>query len=348
MFKRILVPLDGSARAERAIPVAAHIARATGGTVVLVQAVTIPFTYSPYVGSTSTAAETIDAELDETNNYLKMLANAGPLEDIETDTKVLYGSAAPTILSIAQAYNADLIVMTSQGKTGMKRWVLGSVAQKIARHSPMPVLVLHESGPLPVALHRDGRPFRALVPLDGSVLAKIALEPAALLVAALAAPEQGALHLMRVVKPPTPEELRAAGDQESIERLKEKKLHKAKSYLDSIARQLREGPLAALNLSITWSVAVDEDVAHAIIRMAENGEDAEGAGVFGRCDLIAIATHGRGGFQHWVLGSITERVLGSTKFPILIARPEPTAFTRPLDGGEPNEAEIQVKSTLYQ
>ncbi len=348
MLKRILVPLDGSARAERAIPVAARIARAAGGTVVLVQAVTIPFTYSPYVGSTSSAAETIDAELDDTNNYLNTLANSELLAGIETDTQALYGSAAPTVHSIAHAYDADLVVMTSQGKTGMKRWVLGSVAQKIARHSSMPVLVLHESGPLPVGPHRDGRPFRALVPLDGSVLAKIALEPAALLVAALAAPEQGALHLMRVVKSPTPEELRAAGDQESIERLKENTLHRAKTYLNSIADQLREGPLAALNLSITWSVAVDDDVAHAIIRMAENGEDAEGAGVFGRCDLIAIATHGRGGLQHWVLGSITERVLGATKFPILIVRPEATEFNRPSNGRETSEAETQVKSTLYQ
>jgi nucleotide-binding universal stress UspA family protein len=347
MFKRILVPLDGSTRAERAITVAAHIAHSTGGSVVLVQAVTIPFAYGPYIGTTSSAAETMDAGLDDTNKYLDSLASSELLENIETDTKALYGSAAPTVISTAQAYNADLIVMTSRGNTGMKRWILGSVAQKIARHSPTPVLVLHEGGPLPVVRHRDVRPFRVLVPLDGSALAKIALEPAALLVAALAAPYQGGLHLMRVVKSPTPEELRAAKDQESLERLKENKLHKAKTYLNSIAGHLREGPLAALNLSITWSVAVDDDIAHAIICMAENGEDAEGAGVFGRCDLIAITTHGRGGLQHWVLGSITERVLGATKFPILIVRPESTEFHRPFNGGETGEAEIQVKSTLY-
>jgi nucleotide-binding universal stress UspA family protein len=152
---------------------------------------------------------------------------------------------------------------------------------------------------------------------------------------------------MRVVKPPSSEELRAAGDQESIERLKENTLHRAKTYLTSIADHLREGPLAALKLTITWSVAVDDDVAHAIIHMAENGEDAEGAGVFGRCDLIAIATHGRGGFEHWVLGSITERVLGATKLPILIVRPGVTEFNRLSDGGETSEAPIQTKSILY-
>ncbi len=113
-----------------------------------------------------------------------------------------------------------------------------------------------------------------------------------------------------------------AGEQVSSESLVANKLHMAKTYLSSIADQFHSGPLARLNLSITWSVAVAQDVAHAIIQMAENGEDAEGAGAFGRCDLIAIATHGRGGLQHWVMGSVTERVLGATKLPILIVRPQ--------------------------
>src|SRR6516162_1667961 len=103
MFNRILVPLDGSARAERAIPVAAHIARTTGGTVVLVQAVTVSYTYSPYIGSTTFSAETIDAELDDTNMYLNSLASSELLEDVETDTLALYGSAAPTVIATAQA-----------------------------------------------------------------------------------------------------------------------------------------------------------------------------------------------------------------------------------------------------
>jgi nucleotide-binding universal stress UspA family protein len=335
MYTRILVPLDGSTRAERSIPVAARIARATGGTVVLVQVVTVPFTYSPYLGSAIYADEAIEADLNAVERYLDTLAHAESLADIKTTTKAIFGSAAPEILSTANSYNIDLIVMTSQGKTGMKRWMLGSVAQKIARSSSMPVLVLHEKGPLPVRPHLDYRPLRAL-------------EPAAQLVAALAAPVQGSLHLMRVVKPPTAEELRAVSDRESIERLKENKLHRAKTYLNSIVAQLREGPLAHLKLSITWSVVVDHDVAHMIIHMAENGEDAEGAGVFGRCDLIAMATHGRGGLQYWILGSITERVLGATKLPILIVRPEAAAFKRALNGGETSASlisTIEVKSS---
>ena len=348
MYKRILVPLDGSTRAERSIPVAAHIARAIDGTVVLVRIATLPFTYSPYLGSATYADEVIEADLNEVERYLNTLANSEPLAGIKTITKAIFGSAAPEILSTANLYNVDLIVMTSQGNTGVKRWMLGSVAQKIARYSAVPVLVLHEKGPVPAGPHLDTRPLRVLVPLDGSTLAKSAIEPAAQLVAAIVAPGQGSLHLVQVVKPPTTAELRAASDHGSVESLEGSKLLRAKTYLKSITDQLRISPLAHLNLSITWSVAVAQDVAHAIIQMAENGEDAEGAGAFGRCDLIAIATHGRGGLQHWMLGSIAERVLGATKLPILIVRPAPAELKHTFSSEDTGETSLPVKSGASQ
>jgi len=80
--------------------------------------------------------------------------------------------------------------------------VLGSVAQKVARHSPVPVLVLHETGAIPAGPHPDASPLHALVTLDGPKLAEAVIESAARLIAALAAPAQGALHLLRVVKSP--------------------------------------------------------------------------------------------------------------------------------------------------
>ncbi len=347
MYKRILVPLDGSARAERAIPVAAHIARATDGTVILVRIATLPFTYSPYLGSATYADEVIEADLNEVQTYLNALCNSEPLAGFKTITRAILGSAAPEILSTAKSYNVDLIVMTSQGNTGMKRWMLGSVAQKIARYCAMPVLVLHEKGPLPLGPYLDARPLRALVPLDGSPLARAAIEPAAQLVSTIATPGESALYLMRVIKPPTTQELRMAQDQGSSESLVASTLRKAKTYLSCIADQLRGGPLARLNLTITWTVAVAQDVAHTIIQMAENGEDAEGAGAFGRCDLIAIATHGRGGLQRWVMGSITERVLGATKLPILIVRPQSAELKHASSSEDTSRNSIPVNTGTF-
>lgn len=322
MFQRILVPLDGSVRAERAIPVAARMASASGGSVIAVQVVNISLDMwpTPALAPQPTLTQTIvDADSAEAERYLAGLTVSSDLREIPTETTVQFGPTASTILSTAYSYNADVIVMCSHGYTGMTRWVLGSVAEKVARHASIPVLILRESGPVPVG----PRPahigsFRVLVPLDGSVRAKAALTPAAYLATALAGSTQGTLHLVRVVKP-APE----VGEVESEER--EHILHKAKSYLGSITQHLREGlvapAIAAHKLAITWSVAVDADAAEAIVRVAENGEDAEGAGIFGGCDVIAMATHGRTGLQHWVMGSVTERVLNATRLPLLIVRP---------------------------
>jgi nucleotide-binding universal stress UspA family protein len=103
-------------------------------------------------------------------------------------------------------------------------------------------------------------------------------------------------------------------------------MHKAKLYLSNTVEHIREGlvasPLNDLKLAITWSVAIENDVAAGIIRMAEGGEDTEGAGIFGGANLIAMAIHGYTGFQRWAMGSITERVLHATKLPLLIVRPQ--------------------------
>ena len=175
MFKRILVPLDGSSRAEQAIPVAARIARALGDSVTLLRVVTTPAT---------NAKETINADLSEATAYLEKIATSDELVGIPTEVKALFGAAAPTILTAAQSFHTNIIVMCSHGYTGFKRWVLGSVADKVTHYSPVPVLVLREGGPVPAAAVQQ--PVRVLVPVDGSPLSEAVLEPAAYLAAALA------------------------------------------------------------------------------------------------------------------------------------------------------------------
>jgi len=259
-------------------------------------------------------------EVADATHYLECIDASSYLQGVETTVEAHYGSAASTILSLADSKEFDLIVMCSHGRTGLKRWVLGSIAEKVVRLSPVPVLVLRDHGtPSPGPLPYMERPLRILVSLDGSVIAKAALAPAMQLVSALAAPGQGAIHLVRVVKYDLlPGEIL---DPEARERL----LHKAKVYLQSVTGHVRAGLAAGLKLAVTWSIALDNDAAAAIITVAENGEDAEGAGVFGGCDLIALSTHGRGGLQRWAMGSVTERVLSGTRLPLLIVRPPSTA-----------------------
>lgn len=89
----------------------------------------------------------------------------------------------------------------------------------------------------------------------------------------------------------------------------------AKASLERVEQRLREGELAGLNLSITTSVAVHADAAETLMRMAEHATNMDDVEGFDGCDLIALATHGRGGLQRWAVGSVTERLLGATSFP---------------------------------
>lgn len=318
MFHHLLVPLDGSPRAERALAVAARLARANNGRVTLVRVVPVSIDNAVHLLLSQAYFQSMtDTYLSQATHYLDQVAQFPVLEGIPVEKQALFGSVADTILWVVESADIDLIVTCSHGYTGITRWVLGSVAEKIVHYAHIPVLILREEGPIPASPHPDGtQPFCVLVPLDGSTNSKAAIEPAAELIAALAAPAKAKLHLMRVVASPTAQ----AKELEREER--EHRLHRAKIYLETTVQHIREGLVAPIvkefDLTTSWSVAVDTDVAGAIIRTAENGENIGGASVFGPCDLIAIATHGRGGLQRWAMGSVAERVLHATKLPILI------------------------------
>jgi len=311
MFKRILVPLDGSARAESAIPVAARIARAYGASITLLRIAEMPVEYGPYLASpASYAKEAIEADLAQLKDYLQKAAQAEALAGIDVEVKALFGAVAPTIIAAAQAYHAGLIVICSHGYTGFKRWLLGSVADKIARHAPVPVLIVREGAALSAIAAKQ--PVRALVALDGSPLSEAVFEPVAYLVAGLAhmTSQQGELRLLRVIDLPLG---RTTGkSQTHITGLnRHEAVYDAQEYLKSLVARLDEGGLAALDITVKTAVESDPDVAEAIIKQAEGGA----------VDLIAMATHGWSGMQHFVMGSITERVLHHSKLPLLIVRP---------------------------
>jgi len=228
--------------------------------------------------------------------------------------ETIFGIPAQTILTFAHIRKVDLIVMCSHGYTGFKCWAVGSVARKIVQQSAAPVLLLCEGSPtseklLTGAVHS----LLAVVALDGSSFAEASLEPVAQLVA-LSAPLQGQLHLVRVVKR-THEQEYTLHDAE----LQEQAVHEATVYLSALASELHAALAAELGMKITYSVVVSEDVADALIRIAELGDDA---GTFQACDLLALATHGRSGLERWMLGSAMRRVLDGTKLLLLIVRPQ--------------------------
>ena len=321
MFQHILVPLDGSTRAEQALPVAARIARATDGSMLLVQVVNQPIDYSggwaPLV-----AGEIIEVEMDGATDYLKAVAASQILAGIETRTEVSLGMPAQYLIAVTEAHESDLVVLCSHGRTGLTRWALGSVAHSLVHQSAVPVLVLRQEDVLSLSANGEQpRPLRTLVPLDGSPLAEAALSPAAHLTAALAAPAQGALHLVQVVKP-----FPATAEEGVVSELNAEALQRAKGYLATVAERL-QATVKDFKLAVTYSAKLGTDVASTLVSLAEHGSkgiphDESGAyrGI-GSCDLIAISTHGRGGLERWVMGSVTDRVLNTTKLPMLTVRP---------------------------
>ena len=205
MFKRILVPLDGSKRSERAIPVEARIARATGGTIVFIGVVLPPVEFGTYSGERTIELKPSAFERREeaTASYLTSVLEtyANDLAGINTDLDLTAGAASPEIYEAARLERIDLIVLCSHGETGLKRWAYGSIAQEAIRHSPVPVLALNEHGMIP-SLPEAAHPLRVLVPLDGSSLAEAVILPTANLVEALSASQQNELHFLRVVDLP--------------------------------------------------------------------------------------------------------------------------------------------------
>lgn len=322
MLKRIMVPLDGSRLAESALGVAERIAHASDGTILLLQVIGTPATYTPYMYGSDMAQnpqlahEMIDMQQENAETYLAEIARLHMLAGIQVETRIIAGSAGMTIVDATKEEKVDLIVMSSHGETGFKRFVLGSVAQHVSRHSPVPVLVLRgdESTPLS-ASHEPGhlaRSITALVALDGSELAEASLEPAAYVVAAMATPTRGTLVLSTIANKQAD---RSKHGSEEFMR------DEAKKYLIGISERLKGSDIGKLNLAIEWSIEESKDVANALIEAAESGRTIESSYEFTGCDLIAIATHGRGGLQRLMAGSVTEDVLGSTNLPMLIVRP---------------------------
>lgn len=314
-MKRILVPLDGSSRAEAALPVAALLVE-PGGTLLLFCVVTPGRTYVPYV---VTPPLYLNGTADE-SEYLERLSHRPEMEGIRVERLTTFGVAATAILEVAQSEAVDGIVLSSHGRTGLSRLVIGSVAESVARHARVPVLVLRPDRQGAVLPAPQGRPLRMLVPLDGSELAEEVIVPAANTLERLAGMAPAALRLVRVVQS-------IRGDTEDDDLVEtdaatDLDVGLARNYLRDLVERLRAGPLAGRRIDITTVIAVDPDVAAALVRAAEGVDERGDSRGIPPCDLIAMATHGRSGLMRLALGSVTERVLHATRLPLLVVRPE--------------------------
>lgn len=295
MFHSILVPLDRSAFAEQALPWAMTLSRRAQGQLDLVEvhslyaledrhAAWVPF--DPAQDAERRKKEQL--YLDATAQWAKSVGT------IAATGTVLHGSAtlpltvADSLLERVERVKADLIVMATHGRGPMSRLGAGSVADELIRRAHVPVLLVRP-GSSPAEFMPEPAVEHILIPLDGSPRAEQVLEPAGQMARLM----EARCTLVRVV------EVGVTSVDPSV-------LQDAEQYLRRIAARMQTD-----GLQIETRVVVSPDAAEAILKQAAAHS----------CDMIAIATHGRGGVQRLLLGSVADKLVQRAAAPILVYRP---------------------------
>jgi nucleotide-binding universal stress UspA family protein len=295
LLRRILVPLDGSELATIAIPWARALATPETD-LVLFRAVPDPTPFSELAGTSAFPAQRVTARNRHVAaDYLDAVAEV--LLDVTgtISTASTVGDASEEILRAIEERDATMVVVASHGRGFLGRVVVGSVADRVARSSAVPVLVVHPSKHASMPAHADStaRIDRMVVPLDGSVLARQALPVAAALGLQLGIP----LHLVRAV--PNREEIAAYPDSLEADDYSAM-IAAAASALEAKASQLR-----AAGLTVTGKVAFGPPAATILDEIGSH-------------DLVVMTSHGQGGVRRWLLGSVAERLIRSGEAPVLL------------------------------
>jgi nucleotide-binding universal stress UspA family protein len=306
MLRTLLVPLDGSSLAERAVPVACALAKRTGGAVHLVRA-HVPITV---VGATAEGAifsqdmlAADDAVRRHARTYVTGVAErAAAAHGVRVTPLCEDGSPAGLIQEVADRLLADLIVMTTHGAGGFAPDWLGSVADAVIRHSHRPVLTLPENEAHP---ERPFAPRRITVTLDGSERAATILPVARDLALAYGA----TLDLVRVVAPYIPGDVISHLPTDRPDPFGiDAEAALAKRALDDIARTFTAGGVAT-----TATVRMDLSPTKSLQAHLKETDP----------DVVAVATQGRG-LSRVFVGSVADKLVRTAGRPVLVLRPTAT------------------------
>jgi nucleotide-binding universal stress UspA family protein len=297
MFERILIPLDGSARAEAILGQVGRILHREDSELLFLRVIEPPLVVDPKAQDLA-----LERQREDAQTYIHDLARRYQQKGLKAHGRVIEGPPAKVILETATQEGSTLIAMTTHGRTGVARWLMGSVAEKVARTSEVPVLLTRsfrgDTGGVSEPSGAGETGFRKiLVPVDGSPASFKVIGPAEKL-AQLYGSEIVVLHVetpvilpgmeMGVIPVPMP-----TPSQEDPATVK------------AVERFRQAGFRVA-------SHTVVGDPSSLILDESQEPE----------IDLIAMATHGRSGVSRWVLGSVAERVLRHARAPLLLVRVE--------------------------
>ncbi|HYN80007.1 MAG TPA: universal stress protein [Gemmatimonadaceae bacterium] len=298
MYRVIMVPVDGSAFSREAVFQGLRLARKSGARLRLVRVAPGPImSGGPDTMALESAAWTIERDDLRTQLY-RLAAECKSNSNVEISATVEEGPVADALRGHALRHGVDLIVMATHARRGISRAFLGSVADQLIRESGIPVLVVRPPSLATELI--DGPCYkRIIVPLDGSSLAERSLQFAV----ALAKIEHAQLTLLRIV---TPEKTAPAQPGAWIAPRRAAGIDEAERYLAKMRIALVEP-----GLHIHSAVVVADDVPRAIAGFAQASDE----------DLIAIATHGRGGIARAIIGSVADRVMSEGLLSMLVVHP---------------------------
>lgn len=284
MFERILVPLDGTAESNVALPIARTLARQTGGSITLLQVVSDPFSLGERM------------VFDEATEALAQVAHELSAGGIHVEVVVRRGEVVHELLRQSRIQAADLIVMRTHGRAGLGRAVLGSTTQRVLSESGVPVLVLRSGG------RRVTRIRRLLVPLDGSPGGACALDTAVGLAKATGA----AIKLVQDAVPVTVSAYAGypyGGLSYFDPAWHVEALASARTYLDGIASSL-----STSGVDVEFEACQAPDVAETIVAVADRTPT----------DVIVMSTQALMGPARALLGSVADAVVRSAHCPVLL------------------------------
>lgn len=297
MYKTILAPLDASKFSEEALSASVSVARRARAELCLatveIASAFFPESYDEAVARSAAGA------------YLEGIATGvHEASGLEARTEVVTGEVAEALERLRETIGADLVVMATHGRGPLSRAWLGSTTDALLRTTEVPLLLVRPKGNNGEIDLSEGVDFaRILIASDGSPTSEAILEPAIALGKLFGA----SYHVIRVVEYPRAIPSAYLPD---IAEENRKYLETATAIAERETHDLVER-LRAKDLNVEGSTVVSAHVPEGILSTATEGD----------FDLIAVATHGRGGVRRMVLGSVADKVIRGADLPVLTVRP---------------------------
>lgn len=287
LFKKVLVPLDGSSLAEAALPYVKAIMPKEGGKVILLTVAGL-------------AATGMQPDLP-LRRYLQPIAKELKTAGVDATTVIARGTPADQIIYYADKKGVDLIVHSTHGYSGIRRWVMGSVAEKVVHYTCSAVLLVRSRAPRVSQVEFK----KILVALDGSAFSEASLP----YVEGLAQEKKAKVIVVRVSEAQVP--MGTAGISPQLIEYSTGLAHAMHEDAVSYGQKIKAG-LEAKKIKVTLHTPSGR-AAEKIMQVAND----EGV------DLIVMTTHGRSGVSRWLHGSVASRVIEESVQPVLLIRPCP-------------------------